>query len=93
MEWSESSATQALRNGKVKIPCEFRMPILTETWYSCDVTRVEFRDGSNLVSCKKGGSTKRWDVASGKCKEAVPKFAFSKAVAGTEQRAGRFLIT
>jgi WD40 repeat protein len=56
---------------------------------------VEFLDGSTLVSCDKNGSTKFWDISTGSHKTDVPgtTFTFSKAAAGSEQRAGRFLIT
>ena len=56
---------------------------------------MEFLDGSTLVSCSDDGSTKFWDIATGMLKTEVPgeKFTFSKAAAGSEQRAGRFLVT
>ena len=56
---------------------------------------MEFEDGGTLLSCSSDGSTKRWDVSTGKSKDEVPgeKFVFSKAAAGSEQRVGRFLIT
>ena len=56
---------------------------------------MEFLDGSVLVSCDANGSTKVWDIATGTAKAEVPgeKFTFSKAAAGSEQRAGRFLVT
>ena len=47
------------------------------------------------MSCSDDGSTKFWDIATGTAKAEVPgeKFTFSKAAAGSEQRAGRFLVT
>ena len=59
------------------------------------VTQVKFEDDGTLVSCSSDGSTKRWDVSTGKAKDEVPgeKFVFSEAAAGSEQRVGRFLIT
>ena len=56
---------------------------------------MEFEDDGTLVSSSNDGSTKRWDVSTGKFKDEVPgeKFTFSKAAAGSEQRAGRFLVT
>ena len=56
---------------------------------------MEFLDGSVLVSCDANGSTKVWDIATGTAKAEVPgeKFTFSKTAAGSEQRAGRFLVT
>ena len=50
---------------------------------------MEFEDDGTLVSSSNDGSTKRWDVSTGKFKDEVPgeKFVFS------EQRVGRFLIT
>ena len=56
---------------------------------------MEFLDGSTLVSASYDGSIKVWDVASGTPKDTVAgeKFTFSKAAAGTEQRAGQFLVT
>ena len=59
--------------------------------------KVEFLDGSTLVSCDNNGSTKFWDISTGSHKTDVPgktfTFTLSKAAAGSEQRAGRFLIT
>ena len=56
---------------------------------------MEFLDDGTLVSCDSRGSTKFWDIATGTAKAEVPgeKFTFSKAAAGSEQRAGRFLVT
>ena len=56
---------------------------------------MEFLDGSTLVSCDANGSTKFWDISTGSPKTDVPgkTFTFSKAAAGTEQRAGRYIIT
>ena len=56
---------------------------------------MEFLDGSTLVSCDANGSTKFWDISTGTPKTDVPgkTFTFSKAAAGTEQRAGRYIIT
>ena len=56
---------------------------------------MEFRDEGTLVSCSADGSTKFWDISTGTAKAEVPgeKFTFSKAAAGSEQRAGRFLVT
>jgi len=61
---------------------------------------VEFLDDGTLVSCDSRGSTKFWDISTGTAKAEVPgeKFTFSKAAvskaaAGSEQRAGRFLVT
>ena len=56
---------------------------------------MEFLDDGTLVSCDRYGSTKFWDISTGTAKAGVPgeKFAFSKAAAGSEQRAGRFLVT
>ena len=56
---------------------------------------MEFLDGSTLVSCDMYGSTKFWDISTGTPKTDVPgtTFTFSKAAAGSKQRAGRFLIT
>jgi len=63
--------------------------------HSAPVTQVEFLDDGTLVSCDSRGSTKFWDIATGTAKAEVPgqKFTFSKAASGTEQRAGRFLVT
>ena len=57
--------------------------------------KVEFLDGSTLVSCDNNDSTKFWDISTGTPKTDVPgtTFTFSKAAAGSKQRAGRFLIT
>jgi hypothetical protein len=54
---------------------------------------VEFLDDGTLVSRDDGGSTKFWDISTGTAK-GVPgeTFTFSKA-AGSEQGAGRFLVT
>jgi len=56
---------------------------------------VEFLDDGTLVSCDRRGSTKFWDISTGTAKAEVPgeKFTFSMAAAGSEQRAGRFLVT
>ena len=56
---------------------------------------MEFLDDGTLVSCDRYGSTKFWDISTGTAKAEVPgeKFTFSKAAAGSEQRAGRFLVT
>ena len=56
---------------------------------------MEFLDDGSLVSSSSDGSTKFWDIATGTAKAEVPgeKFTFSKAAAGSEQRAGRFLVT
>jgi WD40 repeat protein len=56
---------------------------------------VEFLDNGTVVSCSEDGSTKFWDISTGTPKTEVSgeTFTFSKAAAGSEQRAGRFLIT
>ena len=56
---------------------------------------MEFLDDGTLVSCSDDGSTKVWDISTGMLKTKGPggKFTFSKAAAGTEQRAGQFLVT
>ena len=56
---------------------------------------MEFLDGSTLVSSDRKGSTKFWDISTGTANAEVPgkTFAFSKAAAGTEQRAGGYIIT
>ena len=54
---------------------------------------MEFLDDGTLVSRADDGSTKFWDISTGTPKTEVPgeTFTFSKAAAGSEQRAGRFL--
>jgi WD40 repeat protein len=60
---------------------------------------VEFLDDGTLASSSNDGSTKFWDISTGTPKTDVPgkTFTFSKAAAGTapgtEQRAGRYIIT
>ena len=56
---------------------------------------MEFLDDGTLASSSDDGSTKFWDISTGTPKTDVPgkTFTFSKAAAGSEQRAGRFLIT
>ena len=56
---------------------------------------MEFIDNGTVVSCSEDGSTKFWDISTGTPKTDVPgkTFTFSKAAAGTEQRAGRYIIT
>ena len=56
---------------------------------------MEFLDDGTLVSSSDDGSTKFWDISTGTPKTDVPgkTFTFSKAAAGTEQRAGRYIIT
>ena len=56
---------------------------------------MEFLDNGTVVSCSEDGSTMFWDISTGTPKTEVPceTFTFSKAAAGSEQRAGRFLIT
>ena len=55
---------------------------------------MEFLDNGTVVSCSEDGSTKFWDISTGTPKTDVPgkTFTFSKAAAGSEQRAGRFLV-
>ena len=55
---------------------------------------MEFLDDGTLVSRADDGSTKFWDISTGTPKTEVPgeTFTFSKAAAGSEQRAGRFLV-
>ena len=55
---------------------------------------MEFLDNGTVVSCSEDGSTKFWDISTGTPKTEVPgeTFTFSKAAAGSEQRAGRFLV-
>ena len=56
---------------------------------------MEFLDDGTLASSSDDGSTKFWDISTGTPKTDVPgtTFTFSKAAAGSKQRAGRFLIT
>ena len=56
---------------------------------------MEFLDDGTLASSSDDGSTKFWDISTGTPKTDVPgkTFTFSKAAAGTEQRAGRYIIT
>ena len=58
---------------------------------------MKFQDNGTLVSCGRDGSTKFWDISTGTPNTEVPgeQFTFSKAAAkaGTEQRAGHFLVT
>ena len=56
---------------------------------------MEFLDDGTLASSSDDGSTKFWDISTGTPKTDVPgkMFTFSKAAAGTEQRAGRYIIT
>ena len=55
---------------------------------------MEFLDNGTVVSCSEDGSTKFWDISTGTPKTEVPgeTFTFSTA-AGSEQVAGRFLVT
>jgi len=46
-----------------------------------------------LVSSSGDGSTKCWDVSTGTSKDEVAGEQVASTAAGTEQRAGRFLVT
>jgi len=57
------------------------------------VTHVAWKDSGALVSSSGDGSTKCWDVSTGTSKDEVAGEQVASTAAGTEQRAGRFLVT